>query len=351
MVAKKQLFEFIIGVSILLVIVFVVIFVLRQVPNTRTNLSSGFTQALRISPTPLPFIEMTIPYLRSRSYRSNLASLEQAQSFPDYTGYLTSYQSDGLKINALLTKPSGDMPSGGWPAIVFIHGYIPPAQYATLERYVEYVDYLARKGFVVLKIDLRGHGNSQGKAGGGYFGSDYVVDTLNAYAALQGVDFVNKKKIGLWGHSMAGNIVLRSFAAKPGIPAVVIWAGAVYSYSDQVKYGIHDSTYHPPEYASEQQNRRKALIDTYGTPSQNSFFWRQVAPTNYLNDLKGVIEIHHAEDDTVVSIGYSLDLIALLDKTHVPHQFYTYPTGGHNISGDSFDLAMQRTVDFFKKYL
>lgn len=88
----------------------------------------------------------------------------------------------------------------------------------------------------------------------------------------------------------------------------------------------------------------------YGSLSATSVFWRQVAPTN-LNDLKGAIEIHHAQDDTVVNIGYSRDLIALLDKTKVPHQYYEYPTGGHNISGESFTLAMQRTVEFFKKYL
>jgi len=76
-----------------------------------------------------------------------------------------------------------------------------------------------------------------------------------------------------------------------------------------------------------------------------------VAPTSYLNDLKGAIEINHAEDDTVVNIGYSRDLMALLDKTKVPHEFYTYPTGGHNIEGSSFSSAMQRTVEFFKKYL
>jgi dipeptidyl aminopeptidase/acylaminoacyl peptidase len=307
--------------------------------------------SLKNAATQGPYQEMTIPYLRERTYSSKLAASELLANSESYTSYLTGYSSDGLRINALLTKPAGLHPKNGWPAIVFIHGYIPPTLYQTQENYVDYVDFLANNGFVVLKIDLRGHGYSDGQPGGGYYGTDYVVDALNAYAALQSTSFVNKNAIGMWGHSMAGNIVLRSLAVRPTIPAAVIWAGAVYSYTDQRKYGINDQSYRPPNTTSTQQSRRRELYDKVGSPSATSEFWRQVAPTSYLSDLKGAIEIHHAEDDDVVNIGYSRDLIELLDKTSVPHEFYTYQSGGHNITGSSFTLAMSRTVKFFKKYL
>lgn len=324
------------------------LFLYRQ-PLLR-NTNKGIT-GLKNAVIQEPYQEMTIPYLRERSYVSSLTTPELLTSYDSYASYLTSYPSDNLKINALLTRPTGTQPKNGWPAIVFIHGYIPPTLYQTQENYVDYVDFLASNGFVVLKIDLRGHGDSDGQPGGGYYGTDYVVDALNAYAALQSTGFVNKNAIGMWGHSMAGNIVMRSMTVRPTIPAVVIWAGAVYSYTDQRKYGINDQSYRPPNVTSTQQSRRRELYDKVGSPSATSKFWRQVAPTSYLNDLKGAIEIHHAEDDDVVNIGYSRDLIALLDKTKVPHEFYTYPTGGHNITGTSFTLAMSRTVEFFKKYL
>jgi len=298
-----------------------------------------------------PFDGITIPYLRKREYKSTLGQLDEIDHNSSYTSYLTSYTSDGLKINALLTKPTGVMPKGGFPAIVFVHGYIPPAEYRTLERYVDYVDYLAKNGFVVFKIDLRGNGSSEGKPGGGYFGADYVIDTLNAYASLESSNFVNKKEIGLWGHSMAGNTVLRSMAVKPTIPAVDIWAGAVYTYIDQREYGINDQSYQPLQTPSTTRNSRQEMFAKVGTPSAGNKFWELVAPTSYLNDLKGAIQINHAIDDTVVDIRYSENLNMLLDKTSVPHEFYKYPTGGHNISGVSFTLSMQRTVEFFNKYL
>lgn len=303
------------------------------------------------TPTPLPFLEMTIPYLRSRAYTSKLSELERVASNGSYTSYLTSYDSDGIKVNGLLTIPTGTEPEDGWPAIIFLHGYIPPTTYQTLEDYASYVDYLAQNGFVVFKIDLRGHGNSEGEPGGGYYGSDYVVDTLNAKAALVDSDFVNQNKIGLWGHSMAGNIAMRSFAAQPDTPAVVIWSGAVYTYEDQRKYGINDNSYRPPTTATIQRNRRQELFEEVGSPSAQSPFWQQVAPTNFLNDLKGAIQLNHAVDDEVVNIGYSRDLNALLDKTNVEHELNEYQSGGHNISGSAFNSAMQNTVEFFKKYL
>lgn len=320
--------------------------------NPISNIKSKVIGNEKLSPTPFPFQEMTIPYLRRQNFESKLGEQVEIDQNSAYTSYLTNYQSEGLRINGLLTKPQGEAPSGGWPAIVFVHGYIPPAQYSTTgPAYSAYVDYFASRGFAVLKIDLRGHGDSEGEAGGGYFGSDYIVDTLHAYSALQNTDFVNPKKIGLWGHSMAGNILLRSIAAKPEIPAVSIWAGAVFSYTDREKYGINDASFQMGSLSPNRQSRRRELIAKYGEPSEKSEFWRQVAPTNYLGDLKGAIQLNHAVDDSVVDIGYSRDLNTLLDKTSVPHELNEYPSGGHDIEGASFIEAIENTVEFYKKYL
>ena len=249
---KKSLFPLILLVIILAALG---VFLISSAKNSSGNsLTDVITHQL--TPTPFPFQEMTIPFLRTKTYHSQLGEKELYEQHGSYTSYLTSFTSDNLRVNALLTEPTGQMPAGGWPAIVFIHGYIPPTQYVTTEKYTDYVDYLARNGFVVLKIDLRGHGQSEGEAGGGYFGSDYIADALHAYSALQNSDFVNPRRVGMWGHSMAGNILLRSAAVKKDIPAIVIWGGAVYTYEDMRKYGISDQSYRPPQFLTEAQNRR-----------------------------------------------------------------------------------------------
>jgi len=301
--------------------------------------------------TPFPFQELTIPYLRNRLYDGRIEDKVKYFENSGYTSYIASYSSDGLKVNGLLTEPKGDMPAEGWPAIIFIHGYIVPENYRTTVNYNSYVDYLAKNGFVVYKIDLRGHGESEGEAGGGYYSGDYIIDTLNARAALFGADFVDQAKIGLWGHSMAGNIVFRSLVALQDIRAVVIWAGAVYSYEDMQKYRISDNSYQPPPQESERRKKREELRNTHGDFNPTSDFWYQVVPTNYLAGVGGAVQIHHAVDDGVVNIGYSRDLMEILDDTKISHELFEYPSGGHNLTGLSFTTAMQRTVEFFKENL
>ncbi len=297
------------------------------------------------------FNELTIPYLQNKKYESQLNELQKIDSSPNYDSFLTSYTSDGLKINGLLTVPKGDTPEGGFPAIVFVHGYIPPATYRTTEKYVAYVDYLARNGFVVFKIDLRGHGDSEGTPGGAYYSSDYVIDTLNAYSALENFEKVNKNKIGLWGHSMAGNVTFRSMAVKKDIPAIVIWGGAGFTYTDFLEYGIGDNSYRPPSNDSERARKRRELMEFYGQFDNNSWFWKQVTPINYLDGIKTKLQLHHAVDDDVVNIEYSRNINNLLDDTNLEHSLFEYQTGEHNISGSAFNSAMQRTVDFFRSNL
>ncbi len=303
------------------------------------------------SPTPFSFQEMTIPYLRQRSYTSQLGPQEKIGETSTYTSYLTSYTSDGLKVNGLLTQPKGEQPIGGFPAIVFIHGYIPPARYQTRTQYEAYVDYLARNGFVVFKIDLRGHGQSEGEAGGGYYSSDYIVDALNARAALQASNFVNKDKVGMWGHSMAGNITMRALASQPEIPAIAIWGGAVYTYEDMQEYGIDDNSYQAPSSTSPSRQKRQQLFDTHGQFNPESAFWKQVPATNYLNEIKGAVGLFHAVNDDVVSVEYSRGLKIKLDASNIPNELNEYPNGGHNISGTAFSQAMRDTVDFFNQHL
>lgn len=350
----KKIFIIASVASLLLVLLVSGLFSFSGALKTEVNFSEEekfMGNAPGISPTPFPFQAMTIPALRERSYNSSLGEREVVNENATYISYSTSYDSDGNKINAQLTVPKGDEPEGGFPAIIFIHGYIPPALYQTFSNYSAYVDYLAANGFVVFKIDLRGHGDSEGEPSGAYYSEDYVVDARNAIAALEESGIVNPRRIGLWGHSMAGNVVMRTVASKQDIPAVVIWAGAVYSYEDWQKYGIEDNSYRPPETTSQRQSRRRELFDTYGEFSSQSEFWKQVAPTNYLDGLKTAIQLNHAIDDNVVDVGYSRDLAKILDEKNIKNDLNEYSSGGHNISGNSFNQAMQDTVEFFRENL
>ena len=140
----------------------------RSTPTAAATASPAATATPTASPTPTAH-PLQIRWLRERRYPADALLTEAV--LPPAAGYdrsVVSYLSDGLRIRALLTVPQGIPPATGWPIVVFNHGYIPPAQYRTTERYVAYVDAFARAGYIVFKSDYRGHGSSEGQAGGGY---------------------------------------------------------------------------------------------------------------------------------------------------------------------------------------
>jgi len=301
---------------------------------------------------------ISIDYLRSLKVDSKKLLIEkELENGSNYKQYIGGFLSEGNKVFGLLTVPTEQKPIKGFPVIIFNHGYIPPSQYVTTEGYVTYVDYLAKNGFVVFKIDFRGNGKSEGDASGSYFSSAYTIDAISALKSLQKYDVVDPKRIGMWGHSMAGNLVFRAMLVSNEIKAGAIWSGAVYSYKDFVKYQISDNSYvHRPyerktgvaqkdrETSPEIQKIRSnpEIIDF------NSDFWKAISLTENVKYLSRPLQIHHAIDDLIIDIGYSRDLVKVLKANSKKYEFYEYEDGGHNIASPSFETAMERTVRFFK---
>src|SRR4026208_480976 len=166
--------------------------------------SSGTT--LRVLPAAQlasPSLPLQIDAMRVRGYPGSDIVIEAVlDPGVNYSRYYVSYLSEGLKIYALMTVPDGEKPSTGWPVIIFNHGYIPPDVYRTTERYIAYVDLIARSGYIVFRSDYRGHDRSEGVAGGVYTGPNYTIDVLNAVASMKRYAEVDPNRIGMWGHSM-----------------------------------------------------------------------------------------------------------------------------------------------------
>lgn len=338
-------------------LVSIVLLGLLSIPSTHAQTNNTPTPSPTPAPTSTPTPEfeigneLTIDYLSDLEIEgSPIIFEERLADGANYQQYIASYQSEGNKIYGLFTLPYGDVPEGGFKAIVFNHGYIPPTVYRTTERYVAYVDSLARAGFVVFKIDLRGHGSSEGEPRGAYFSPDYTIDALSAFKSLQLLDFIDPEGIGMWGHSMAGNLVLRAMLIEPEIKAGVIWAGAVYSYDDFVRYGITDVSFVPRNNETI-LSQQTSVRDTYGWPDLTHPYWEAISLTGNIERLENPIQIHHSQDDDVVSINYSFGLAEVLNLNGKPYSFYSYEGGGHNISSPYFNSAMQRTIEFFRQNL
>lgn len=289
----------------------------------------------------LPLHPLSIDTLRSRAYEGSDFVIEEVlEPGINYNRYIASYQSDGLKIYALLTVPQGEKPPTGWPVVIFNHGYIPPTEYRTTERYVAYVDAFARNGYIVVKSDYRGHGSSEGEPEGAYGSPAYVIDVLNAVASARRYPDADPQRIGMWGHSMGGYITLRAMVTDPGIKAGVIWAGVVVSYDEMFVswFGRRGSSW------------RDELIEDYGTPQENPAFWRSLSANNYLNEISGPIQIHHGTGDTTVPYRYSEILYEELQAAGRSTELFLYPNDDHNIATNRDD-ALTLSVVFFNQWV
>lgn len=325
-------------------------------PPTSTPLPPTLTPTATSSPTVTPTSTPTahplsIRWLREHDFPGSEIIIEETlEPGANYYRYLASYLSEGLKIYALLTVPFGDPPESGWPVVVFNHGYIPPEQYRTTERYVAYVDGFARSGYIVFRSDYRGHGNSEGLARGGYGAPDYTVDVLNAVAALKRYPQADPQRIGMWGHSMGGYITLRAMVASQDIKAGVIWAGVVASYPDLLtRWRRRGSpTDHPvPPWAV---RWRDSLVETFGAPEENPEFWDSISANAFLEDLSGPLQLHHGTADTSVPLEFSATLYKQIQQAGGVVEYYEYPGDNHNLS-NYFTLAMQRSLAFFERHL
>jgi dipeptidyl aminopeptidase/acylaminoacyl peptidase len=300
---------------------------------------------------------LSIEYMRKQEYPGSDIVIEQ--TLPDgsnYSRYIASYKSDGLKIYALLTVPHGEQPTTGWPVIMFNHGYIPPEQYRTTEKYIAYTDAFSRNGYIVFKSDYRGHGNSEGNPDYPEYSTSYTIDILNAISSIKKYPGADANKIGIWGHSMGGSINMRALVVSKDIKAAEIWAGVVGTFQDLAANHHGSSTRpHPsittaPGEPTRRPNGRALLAQQYGDITTNPKFWQSIDPMTYIQDITAPIQIQHGTADEEVPYILSQKLDTALKNAGKTVTFYSYDGDNHNLS-NNLTTALTRSVDFFDKYL
>jgi dipeptidyl aminopeptidase/acylaminoacyl peptidase len=316
--------------------------------------ASSPTEAATPTATATPIHPLMIEVMREQTYAGSDITFEQTlEDGVNYDRHIVSYLSEGNKIFALLTIPWGEKPATGWPVVIFNHGYIPPAEYRTTERYVAYVDAFARNGYIVFRSDYRGHGSSEGEATGGYSSPAYTIDVLNGLASVKALSDADPERIGLWGHSMGGHITLRAMVVSTEIKAGVIWAGVVASYPDLFERWSRRFGDGPTPTPNPTRTRgwwRLSLTETYGSLEENPQFWASISSNSYLSDLSGPLQLHHGTADASVPVEYSQTLLAQVQAVGLPVELYLYEGDNHNISLN-IDVALQRSVRYFDQYV
>lgn len=117
-----------------------------------------------------------------------------------------------VTLSGLLYTPPGATARRPAPAVLVSHGYIN-----TREMQSAFAIELARRGFVVLAMDMTGHGYSGAAVGQYDFGGPAALRHLRS------LPFVDKDNVGMEGHSLGGAPVLAAATEEPdGYRALVL---------------------------------------------------------------------------------------------------------------------------------
>lgn len=162
-----------------------------------------------------------IENLRKRQYQGGEIKIEETLSKEgNYTSYIFSYPSDNLKIYGMMNIPDGD---GPFSVIVLNHGYFNQSSFQSGDGTRTMANILAAKGYITLASDYRGHGKSEddGQGSRGHR-PEYAIDVLNLIASLNSLPKADLEKIGMWGHSMGGEVSLRTIEVTDKVRALVL---------------------------------------------------------------------------------------------------------------------------------
>jgi putative CocE/NonD family hydrolase len=140
--------------------------------------------------------------------------------------------SDGVRLEATLYLPAAPH-DGPFPAIVEYHPYRKDDN--KVPRDWRTHSYLARKGYVGVRVDVRGTGASEGIARNEYTAEEQQ-DCLQALAWVAQQPWCTGN-LGMWGSSYGGITAIQAaMHAPPSLKAIITMHAVMDRYNDDVHY-------------------------------------------------------------------------------------------------------------------
>ena len=252
-----------------------------------------------------------------------------------YKSYLIAYRSEGLRITGLMNVPEG---KGPFPVIFLNHGHYQFDKYRTGDGTREAADLFARNGYVAVSPDYRNYGGSD--KGSELFFTGYVYDLINLIESVKRLEYVDKNRIGLRGHSMGAAIVLKTIVIRDDIKAAAVFGSMspddIENYNTLIKWGVPMG---------------KTVRKDFGTPKNNPELYYKMSPINYFKDISAAVLIHAGGQDEITPPNWSIKLKDALLKEGKAAEYHFYPEQGHIFKGKAWDEAMERTLAFFDHHL
>ena len=257
-----------------------------------------------------------------------------------FTRYAVSYRSGRLIVTGVMVVPNR---SGRHPVVVIAHGYGDPAHYTTGSMLEREQAALAENGFVAFQIDYRNYAGSTRESTAPVARPlGYPADLVNAVTALKKahLSFTDTTRIGLFGRSMGGGVVLNALVARPHLAkAAVLYSPVSSLAADNYRRWVADDP-----------TLRARVVNAFGTPRSRPAFWRQASSRTYLDRVAVPIQINHGTADPVCPVRWSQATTRALRAAGKDVTLYEYPGEDHRFDR-SWAKFMHRAVTFLRAEL
>lgn len=264
--------------------------------------------------------------------------------------YLFFFQSEGKKISGMANVPkTGE----SFPLIVMLRGYVERSIYESGFGTQPAAEVFCRNGYLTLAPDYLGFAQSDPEPNN-IWEARFLrqVNIIDLLAGLENkselfdeegkIIKLKKGKIALWAHSNGGMSAL----------SVLILTGKFYPaslWAPVTAYFPYDILY----YANEAEDRGKALRKALAEFEKN-YDAEKFSFDNYLEMVKSPLQLHQGLADPYIPKSWSDSIVARLEKLGVEVNYYLYADADHNLrnaAGSSWNLAVQRDLQFFQKNL
>jgi dipeptidyl aminopeptidase/acylaminoacyl peptidase len=230
-----------------------------------------------------------------------------------------------------LTRPVG--------VVISIHGG-PSAQERPTYRYDGFYQHLVEAGLAVLAPNIRGssgYGHLAEEAIYGKWGTIDLEDVEATVAYLRGLPWVDPSRIGIYGGSYGGFVVLSALARLPELR----WAAAVSQYG--ISNLVTAAKASPPTWRS-WVNR---AIGDYETDAESML---ARSPLTYVDNIRAPLFILQGANDVRVPREESEQIVSALRARGIPVRYDVYENEGHGFThrdnqiksdSDSADFLIQ----------
>lgn len=183
-----------------------------------------------------------------------------------------------------------------YPVIVICHGFAGN-RIGKDRLFVKAARTFSERGYLVLRFDYAGCGDSAGEYGATGFDS-WIDQTRFVLDYLVNVVGVDLEKVTLLGHSLGGAKALLTAVADKRVRSLVLWAPVAYPFKDIV--GITGRLIYD-------QVKQKGLADYYGYTLKSEFFESLERSQLFQAGLKytGDVLLVHGTSDDVIPVDYS----------------------------------------------